>query len=330
MPRGPRLDTEGALHHVMVRGIEKIKIFLSDRDRLDMLKRIEEGKAKTGVRIYAWVLMPNHFHLLVRTGRAPLSTFLRRILTGYAVSFNHRHERVGHLFQNRYKSILVEEEPYLLELVRYIHLNPVRGKTVVNLNQLDNYPWSGHTTLMGKRNYPWQDTEEMLVRFGKRVKKARQLYREFMAEGWGEGKRPDLTGGGLIRSMGGWQRVKEIKRGREKWASDERILGGCDFVEEILREVGGARPRGLAENPETIMDRLIKEFAAGREFGVAEVKGGSRRRNVVGVRDEISYRAVCELGMSPTKVATMLGVSRQSVLRGVEKGKGRFGKTSPI
>jgi putative transposase len=313
----------------MVRGIEKIKIFLNDRDRLDLLKRIEEGMVKTGVRIYAWVLMPNHFHLLVRTGHVPLSAFLRRMLTGYAVSFNHRHERVGHLFQNRYKSILVEEEPYLLELVRYIHLNPIRKKTIANLNQLNNYPWSGHTTLMGKRNYPWQDTEEVLARFGKREGKARRLYREFMAEGLEDGKRPDLTGGGLIRSMGGWQRVKEIKRGREKWASDERILGGTDFVEEILREVEKARPRRSAENPETIMARLIKEFAVGRGFGIAEVKGGSRRRNVVGVRDEISYRAVCEFGMLPTKVAAMLGVSRQSVLRGVEKGKGRLEKQTP-
>ena len=125
MPRQPRLDTPGALHHVMGRGIDGIKIFRSKNDCEDFLSRLENLCEKKALRIYAWALMDNHFHLLVRTGKYPLSDSMRKVLTGYVVNYNRRHERYGHLFQNRYKSILCEDDPYLLELTRYIHLNPL-------------------------------------------------------------------------------------------------------------------------------------------------------------------------------------------------------------
>ncbi len=144
MPRGPRLDTEGSLHHVMVRGLEGREIFLSDTDRADLIRRLATIVPRTEVRMYAWSLMPHHFHLLMRTGGVRLWTVMRRVLTGYAVGFNRRHRRSGHLFQNRYKSILVEEDPYLLELVRYIHLNVLRARLVEDIDQLDRYAWSGH------------------------------------------------------------------------------------------------------------------------------------------------------------------------------------------
>ena len=136
MPRGPRLDIPGALHHVMVRGIDRQNIFLSDADRNDLLCRLGEGVLRSGLRVYAWALMSNHFHVLLRSGSEGLSTTMRRLLTGYAVRFNRRHRRWGHLFQNRYKSILVEEDSYLLELVRYVHLNPLRAGVVNRLEDL--------------------------------------------------------------------------------------------------------------------------------------------------------------------------------------------------
>ncbi len=118
MPRGPRLDAPGTLHHIMVRGIERRPLFRDDRDRRDLLDRLATVGQVTGLQILAWALLPNHVHLLGRTGARPLATAMRRLLTGYAGAFNRRHRRHGHLFQNRYKSILVEEEPYLLELQR--------------------------------------------------------------------------------------------------------------------------------------------------------------------------------------------------------------------
>jgi len=118
MPRRSRIDAAGALHHVIGRGIARGAIFLSDQGRDDFLRRLGDILPQTNTACYAWALIPNHFHLLLRTGTDPLSSVLKRLLTGYAVGFNMRHNRQGHLFQNRYKSILCQEEPYLLELQR--------------------------------------------------------------------------------------------------------------------------------------------------------------------------------------------------------------------
>ena len=123
MPRQARLDAPGTLHHIMVRGIDGIAIFRNDQDREGFLSRIGHLVESTGTRILAWVLMDNHVHLLLFSGPSGIATFMRRLLTGYAIGFNRRYQRSGHLFQNRYKSIVCEEDVYLLELVRYIYLN---------------------------------------------------------------------------------------------------------------------------------------------------------------------------------------------------------------
>ena len=143
MPRKARIDAPGALHHIICRGIERRRIFYDNADRDDFVKRLSVILSDTATPCYAWALIPNHFHLFLRTGTAPLSTVMRRLLTGYAVSFNRRHRRHGHVFQNRYKSILCQEDPYLLELVRYIHLNPLRARVVSGLKELDRYPYGG-------------------------------------------------------------------------------------------------------------------------------------------------------------------------------------------
>ena len=127
MPRQARLDAPGALHHVMGRGIEGVSIFRSDEDREDFLTRLGALCEAEALSVHAWALLDNHFHLLIRTGKQRISEGMRKLLTGYVVRFNRRYGRYGHLFQNRYKSILCEEDPYLLELTRYIHLNPVRA-----------------------------------------------------------------------------------------------------------------------------------------------------------------------------------------------------------
>ncbi|MCK5417301.1 MAG: transposase, partial [Desulfobacterales bacterium] len=130
MPRKSRIDAPGALHHIIARGIERRKIFRSKADYGDFSKRLGQIVKETHTCCMAWALVANHFHLLLRTGQTPISTVMQRLLTGYAVSFNRRHQRRGHLFQNRFKSILCQEDAYLLELVRYIHLNPLRAKLV--------------------------------------------------------------------------------------------------------------------------------------------------------------------------------------------------------
>ncbi len=136
MPRQPRLDGLGLLQHVMARGIERRKLFRDDKDHKSFLDRLATILEETQTQCYAWALIPNHFHLLLRTGPTLLSKVMRRLMTGHAVTFNKRHKRSGHLFQNRYKSVICEENPYLLELIRYIHLNPLRAKLVQDLKEL--------------------------------------------------------------------------------------------------------------------------------------------------------------------------------------------------
>ena len=234
MPRSARLDAPGVLHHIMVRGIERRKIFFDDKDREDFLLRLERLIPATKTSCFAWAFMPNHAHFLFRTGSSPLATLMSRLLTGYAIYFNRRHRRSGQLFQNRYKSILCQEDAYLTELVRYIHLNPVRAGLVKNLEELNRYAYSGQSVLMGNRQRAWQDTDYVLKYFGRQRDYARGQYEAFMAAGLHQGRREELSGGGLIRSLGGW---KAIKAGDLKGTfikSDERILGDNDFVEEIL------------------------------------------------------------------------------------------------
>lgn len=183
MPRTARIDIPGLLQHVIVRGIERRDIFLDDNDRRLFLERLSKLLAETGTDCLAWALMSNHFHLLLCPRVTKLSVFMRRLLTGYAIVFNLQHLRSGHLFQNRYKSIACQEDAYLLELVRYIHLNPLRAGMVKTIDDLDIYPWCGHAVLMGRQELSGQSIDEVLLLFGQRKKSSRQKYHEFVLDG---------------------------------------------------------------------------------------------------------------------------------------------------
>jgi putative transposase len=141
MTRQARIDAPGALHHIICRGIERGQIFLDDADRDHFVGRLATVLSEASTSCFAWILIPNHFHLLVRTGSVPISTVMRRLLTGYAVHFNRRHHRSWHLFQNRYKSILCQQDYHILELVRYIHLHPIRANIFSDLSELDQYSY---------------------------------------------------------------------------------------------------------------------------------------------------------------------------------------------
>ncbi len=133
------------------------------------VNRLGKVLIETHTDCFAWAMIPNHVHLLMRTGLTPIATVMRRLLTGYAVGFNRRHRRHGHLFQNRYKSILCQQDPYLLELVRYIHLNPLRARLVPDYKGLKRFSYGGHCVLMGKFNNDWQNTEYILSLFGQKI-----------------------------------------------------------------------------------------------------------------------------------------------------------------
>src|SRR3990172_9704455 len=200
MPRQARLDIPGALHHIMVRGINRSTIFDDNDDKAKFLERLSENIIEGKSSVYAWVLMDNHAHILFKSGEDGISALMRKQLTWYAQYYNRRHNRTGHLFENRYKSILCDEDNYLLALVRYIHLNPLRAQIIKTIEELDGYQWSGHRAIIGKAKNPWMDAEYILNQFDNTRRKALHAYREFMSEGIGQGRIKELTGGGLIRN----------------------------------------------------------------------------------------------------------------------------------
>jgi REP element-mobilizing transposase RayT len=300
----------------MARGIEGSKIFRNRKDREDFLSRLEELVGEKSWVVYAWALMPNHFHLLVRTAKQPLASNMRKLMTGFVVNFNRRHRRYGHLFQNRYKSIVCEEEPYLLELTRYIHLNPLRGRVVTDLAELKDYPWTGHSTLVGKEKREWQDTETVLSFFGRKISKAQIGYERFVAEGLPMGRRLDLVGGGLIRSAGGWSQVLSLRRHGEGMASDERILGGGEFIAEVLSQAEEKLQETLRLKAEKIdLKKLSSRVSRSEGVEWDLVRSGSRVRKVVLVRRLFCKLAVKKFGYSGAEVARYLGASTSSVTR---------------
>ena len=183
MPRRARLDAPGTLHHVITRGIERRRIVDDDVDRENFVERMGRVASDTATVIYAWSLMANHCHILLRSGPSGLPAYMRRVLTGYAISYNRRHSRHGHLFQNRYKSIVCEEDAYFKELVRYIHLNPLRAKLVETLGKLDGYRWCGHSVLMARVKHDWQDRDYVLGWFGHTDGEAKRYYRQYVKKG---------------------------------------------------------------------------------------------------------------------------------------------------
>ena len=322
MPRTARLDTPGTLHHVMGRGLDRQVIFRDDRDRDDFVRRLAGLAAARALTVYAWALLPNHFHLLVRTGTRSLARAMRSLLTGYAGAFNRRHKRRGHLFQNRYKSIVVEETSYLLELVRYLHLNPLRAQVVPDLRALARYPYAGHAALCGTRDVPWQDTATVLAQFGRSGPNAQRSYRAFVAAGVAQGQRPDLQGGGLVRSCGGWQAVAALRRGREHYAADERVLGASEFVEALLREAEQMEDTRLRLQPRAPdLSTLIGKVAAAAGLSPEALVGGGRSRAVARARDGLAYLWVEGLGRSGHTLARAVALHPVSVYRAAWRGR---------
>jgi REP element-mobilizing transposase RayT len=366
MPRQARLDAPGLLQHVMARGIERRKIFWDDQDRQSFLERLALILDETQTQCYAWALIPNHFHLLLRTSLMPLSKVMRRLMTGYAVTFNKRHKRSGHLFQNRYKSIVCEEDSYLLELIRYIHLNPLRAGLAKDLKELDKYPWTGHSAIMGKKNnflvpkqqpnnFPFagrriafsqfrpetekatinpenpvdpvknkplaeKTIEEVLLQFGDKLREARRRYRHFVKQGVDHGSRPELQGGGLVRSAGGDKRALLRRKREERELSDERILGNGHFVTEILEKSNELRENRPRIPLEQLANRVIDYFG----IKIEDILGKSQKSRISTARAVICYFAIKKMGYSGISVGKFLKIRRYSALRCAERGKRVF------
>ena len=321
MPRQSRIDAFGALHHVIVRGIDRQAIFLDDTDRDRFIDRLGNVLSDTDTRCLAWTLIPSHFHLLLKTGTTPLSTVMRRLLTGHAIAFNRRHKRWGHLFQNRYRSILCQEETYLLELVRYIHLNPLRAGLVEGLEMLERYKYAGHSVLLGHWTNDWQDIGSVLRRFGERYADARRKYSKFVEVGANLGNKPELTGGGLIRSAGGWTALKKLRQKDGAIKGDERILGDSEFVNQSLQQAGERLERKYRLRSKGYdIDTLAGLAAELMNVPVEQLFVAGKNRRTVRARSLLCYWAVRECGMTMSSLANKLDMSSSAVSQSVKRG----------
>lgn len=207
-----------------------------------------------------------------------------------------------------------------MQLVAYIHLNPLRARVVQDVSALGVFLFTGHSALMGKMSRPWQDTEYVLALFGKTLKEARGHLERYVTQWALKGRCPELTGGGLIRSSGGWCAVKEAFRDGIRLVSDERILGSSEFVEETLKQAGEAYDRKMRlQRAGVDLSGLIT--AGCRHFGIEhkELLSGAKDRKVAQARAVISHIATRDLSFSGSEVARRFQVDRSAVSRAVRK-----------
>jgi REP element-mobilizing transposase RayT len=298
----------------MARGIARGAIFVDEDDRHAFVDGLAVGVRRAEMMVYAWALMPNHVHLLAGSPAGQLSAAMRHLLSSYAGHFNRRHRRVGHLFQNRFKSLLVEADNYLLELVRYVHLNPVRAGLVETLDALDHYPWTGHQALLSVSPPRWQAVDPVLALFGSQAGVARAAYRSFLAEGLRVPAPIDLSGSGLRLWLGRWLHLPNVRSGREVWGRDERLLGSPPFVEQVCRRALTPTSATCVASPEQLHE-LLASVAAAHGVPVGLIASRSLQPAAVAARAAFCRKAVDLLGCTLTTAAQSLGISRTSVAR---------------
>jgi putative transposase len=297
MPRSARADHPGALQHVMARGIERRRIFLDDEDRERFLARLGRIVAETGTRCFAFATMPNHYHLLLGIRSTPLSKVMARLGTAHGMGFNRRHDRVGHLFQNRYKSNLVKDDAGLLTLVRYIHLNPVKAGLVPSVEALADYPWTGHATLMGRRQATFLDAKFVLDQFGWEPLEARRGLLRWMRKESGD----DLS-------------LEEVyERPAPSGPAPDPGVIERDLFPEILRK---RRLREGGWDPARVRSAVCDHLGIDPEL----LRSGRRSRAASRAREAIAALVVDVLGRSHVEAARAVGACRQ----GAERALGRF------
>jgi REP-associated tyrosine transposase len=271
MARKPRLHVPGGLYHVILRGNAQQDIFFSPHDRKLFYELLQEGIARFGYRVHAFCLMTNHVHLALQAGDQILSAGMQNLSFRYTRYANGRLQRVGHLFQGRFKAFLVDQDAYGLSLVRYIHLNPVRAKLV---SQAAAYAWSSHRAYLGQQTLPWLTTDWVLGQFGTTVTLARKRFAPFVEEGRGEGHQGLFYGG----------------------ASDARIVGEEDFVRSVLK-IKPSRTR----RPQ--LKEITAYVCAAYSLTLAELLAEGRERRRAEARALLAYLAIKSHAASLTALA---------------------------
>ncbi len=264
MARKPRVEYSGAFYHVICRGNQRQAIFRDDRDRKYYLQRLETYRKRYEFTLYAYVLMSNHVHLLIETGEIPLSKIMQGLQFTYTRYFNTKYRKVGHLFQGRFKAILCDPEAYLLQLVRYLHLNPGRIRSPVDPWK---YRWSSHGPYLGKGSPVKVETSAVLGEFAKSVGQARRAYLRFMAEERGSGHQRDYYD-----------------------LHDQRFLGDQRFVEQIDQQIRTEREIDLP-HPRASFSKMVHLTADAYGVTARELVQVGRQRKLVKPRSMLVYIA---------------------------------------
>lgn len=270
MARKPRIHIPGGLYHVMLRGNAGNVIFKEDEDYHHLCLLIQIGIERYSHRIHAFCFMTNHIHFAIQVAQVPLSKIIHNLAFRYSQWINKRNNSTGHIFQGRYKAILVDAENYLLELVRYIHLNPVRAKLVTFPRE---YHWSSHNAYLGREKLTWLSTDWVLSHFGDDYRLAKGRYEEFVTEEIGQ-------------AYGKQFRVGNI---------DSRVLGDDDFLEKAEEQ-----DRRTDNKKKPQLNGIVRRVCLEYNIREGDLKGKSGNRELAYARGLISYIA-SELGTSSLK-----------------------------
>jgi putative transposase len=266
MPRKARLTVTGAIHHIMSRGNEGMQIFIDDEDRRFFLSILENLLCRHGYLLYAWCLMDNHYHLLIRINENPLGSFMRLLNGRYAHYFRRKSETRGYLFQDRYKSIVTQDQNYIEELVRYIHLNPIRAGICAGIKALDKFPWSGHSVIVGNRSLKSQNTLDILKRFGSNKKESIDKYREFLKIG-------------LENEPEFYRFIRSANKGSENiHNTGSWVIGNNEFVAKALAAQNAKQIRCARYAKECInIDEIIEKIIPTMNFNKEDILRRGRK-----------------------------------------------------
>lgn len=286
MARKPRIEFPGAFYHVITRGNNRQRIFADEEDYRSFLERLDFYKERFKFILYAYVLMPNHVHLLIETGEAPLSRIMQALQFTYTQKFNRRHKKVGHLFQGRYKAILCQKESYLLELIRYIAQNPVRAGLV---KRPIDWKWSSFHDLVRLKGKHVVSMDDVLGLFGSRPAIAARAMQRYVE-------------GGEAGHNETYYRLK-----------DQRILGDDDFAKESIK-VGDALA-GDFEYYDVEIDEVVKIVADCMGIGEEQIKSVTRERIGARARGIVAYISKTMCGKTAKEASEYFGRSEQILSR---------------
>ena len=321
MARIMRPDWENALHHVMARGIDGRTLFSSVSEYEDLRNRLEQLVVELKFSVYAWVIMPNHLHLLIRTGSEPISRLMHRLLTGFAVSYNRRHDRTGHVFQGRFKSILVQEENYFLKLINYIHLNPLKAKLVNSLEELDVYKWSGHPYLVGKMVCDWMKRDAVLKHFGDTEHYAIKNYQTSLQSDINSLTSSEMVNGNYTIGINGIV-SSDQRTGTSHWSGVCRILGDKEFAKRVLCKLSDSKSLEVRdrENIHRRIERLFDQVEAKMDLSRNVICGNSRSSELAEARGAIAWICSQKFGLSYRDISRLLNISKSGAAKAVQRG----------